>query len=59
MFVASAAFSAYHGLRWLVDAGKQMGQQMKRQVEFDLSQFLRYAWNAVFWLGGCSLTCRS
>lgn len=48
MFAASAGFTAFHGLRFLVDASKQM----KRRAEFDFSQFLRYAWNAVFWLGG-------
>ncbi|GAB4820279.1 hypothetical protein N2152v2_007325 [Parachlorella kessleri] len=47
MLGTSVAFAAYHLNRWMVHAGKQL----RKQVEFDGSQFLRYSWNAVFWLG--------
>lgn len=47
MFGASAVLTAFHGVRFLLDAGRQV----KRRVDLSWDQFLRYSWNAVFWLG--------
>lgn len=47
MFGASALFTVYNGVRFLIDAGKHL----KKRAEFDWAQFLRCAWSAAFWLG--------
>lgn len=47
MFVASAVFSTFFGLKWWRDARRKL---LVEQTS-DWRALLRYAWNALFWLG--------
>lgn len=47
MFASSATFTLFHALRF----GRDVRQHLQSEARADWRQLLRYAWNAVFWLG--------